>query len=634
MRRYLPNALLTLGAEVLVDDLAGRSLWEVFQPEVLYEQLLTLTVPTCLNAWLVLRRNPLPPNVNHLFLVAYACASHTPLVTTNFDLLFEDAADQLGLRPVVYVPGDSPARLKQPLSPNEFWLWKVHGSIAGDPADWSRGRDDPRPPLSLLTTMESISRVNVGVLSALESAIKGRTLCFVGYSGRDVDLFPEIKARRPRLLWIDGNFARGSTSDLASVLNRKLDQLKGESLDVWPDQVFSEYDRMHKLLPGGHKVNLSSVRQRCQHYRASFDHSRAFDEVLPKHLGADWDSYRERLLEVLLLKARGRYAVALDKGRVLEADLVRGGAAPELCELAALTAAQLSHERSRYVDCEAYALKGRRRVAELPRPDRKVFRVLFDCWAAEGRRMQFAHDLHSQVEVTLSPRFAIQALWSLLWQAAKMVPWILWAKRDSGAPVSRSRILHLYAQFEAVENAIRLIAFLRAFAQRGASGRTWIWSFVRPPMTAALKALDSKSKKFGYAAGSANARKFLARIPSASSVDVRATIEEGIELYQVGHYETGLELSDRNLGDLFFDGRRYPEAEAAYGSMLKRARSSGNGLNAVKAWVGIALCRERTSRPALSVAEADELRQLCGEVQGDDWQRVLRGVVERFQPHP
>jgi hypothetical protein len=631
MQRYLPNVIPDLSSEVLVEDLATGTLPEAFQPEIFYEQLLLLAPPACLNGWQVLRRNIFPPNLNHLFLVAYSHAKRTPLITTNFDLLFEEAALQLGVRPVIYVPGDSPAQLTRPLEADEFRLWKVHGSVAADPHDWQARRDDPTPPSSLLTTMESISRVNPPLLGALEFSIRNKTLAFVGYSASDVDLFPQIRQMRPSLLWIDRNLSAGATSYLAEPMRRRLARVHGRALEWWPDEVFAEYCRIRGSLPNGHVIDPAIVGGKCADFKRGFNASAALDEVLEGQPDNQWNSQRERLLEVLLLKARGRYVPALRKAEVLYRELSAGGL-PETVSIATLVAAQLSHERSRYVDCESYALRGIRALSDLPASERRPFRILFGCLAAEARRMQFAHDLHREVGFPLSNRFALRAFFALSTQLVRVLPRVVRPELPGSTGLSRDRTLRLYAQFEIIEHTIRLILFLRALVERVARGFPPLWRVARPPLTLALRWVDARCKRLGYAAGSANVRKTLGRIPGRGTDTQREAIEEGGDIYSVGHQETGIELSDRNLGDFYFDVGEIASAEAAYVKMLRGARGSGNVLNEIKARAAIGICRERTGRPAFSMLEFDEFKLLCEQVQGEDWQRAFGTVLGRFRP--
>jgi SIR2-like domain len=174
------------------------------QPEVLFEQA-SFLVPNLhtQQIWRVLRTNYSKPNIYHYLLVLSASSYRTPIVTLNFDTLLEKAADDLGLKPEVYVPRrkDRERFLTPTRVPDgKCRIWKIHGCI--DTTD-----DNENP--SLHTMMSQIGRPNRKMLRVLRQLVERCKLYIVGYSGRDGDFFPEL-ARLSRVsrvsvppVWID-----------------------------------------------------------------------------------------------------------------------------------------------------------------------------------------------------------------------------------------------------------------------------------------------------------------------------------------------------------------------------------------------------------------------------------------------
>jgi hypothetical protein len=179
------------------------------QPEVFYEDLLYLCPNAeVLNFWASLSETHLAqygfrlaPSASHRAIVSYSIRHRVPIFTTNFDSLFEAAAENAGIPYERITPfGDDQERVLRNLlnedTPRTLHIFKLHGSIE------SKGRLDLS---NLQTTMTSITRINLPVLSYLARLLSTHTLAFAGYSGRDVDYFPELceRARPDSIVWLD-----------------------------------------------------------------------------------------------------------------------------------------------------------------------------------------------------------------------------------------------------------------------------------------------------------------------------------------------------------------------------------------------------------------------------------------------
>jgi hypothetical protein len=200
--------------------------YEGIQPELFYENLLAVREDRGLlglwrvlsPTWLQTQGAELAPNANHLALAAYAARTGIPIFTTNFDMLFEAAAIALRLPRRTYVAAEP--SLQEPC-PGVVRVVKLHGSIE---------LDDRVNLESLQSTMESITAVDEGFVSAILGACVGRTLTFVGYSGCDIDYFPVLSAPSlsPRPFWfVPPNDA--STAARARLIGARIvSQLPGE----------------------------------------------------------------------------------------------------------------------------------------------------------------------------------------------------------------------------------------------------------------------------------------------------------------------------------------------------------------------------------------------------------------------
>lgn len=206
-------------------------------PEQFYEQILRVVrSEECLGLWRSLQRshlaqtgNNVTPNINHRFVVEYSKAARLPIFTTNFDDMLEAAAIELGLRPVVILPGTATERDAVRLFHGDFpaqdsvFIFKLHGTVELE------GRSSLE---TIHTTVRSISRVNFPVIDLVQHLSASRSLSFAGYSGRDIDLFPQLvqMAKGSAPYWID------KFEDRATRENSKW--IGAERVETWPDIVF------------------------------------------------------------------------------------------------------------------------------------------------------------------------------------------------------------------------------------------------------------------------------------------------------------------------------------------------------------------------------------------------------------
>ncbi len=183
------------------------------------------------------------PNVAHYFLVYYSVFAKVPLLTMNYDTLFEKAfieLKQIGLVEgalEVYTPEDTPPSLEKINS--GLVLCKLHGTIEDGSKNFNH--------LSIKTTMAEITKITADWSEFIRKLCTSFSPCFAGYSGRDIDYFPIFKNIysvvtnvNTELFWLD-NFKDGSSS-----LLRKADETNAFQVnDYFSDVLEKIYSKLN-----------------------------------------------------------------------------------------------------------------------------------------------------------------------------------------------------------------------------------------------------------------------------------------------------------------------------------------------------------------------------------------------------
>ena len=141
---------------VTITDKEKIDICNTIQPEVFYESIIGMTHSfECLSIWRSLYRTEQEkhcvqcvPNFSHLFIVKYSYKNSLPIITTNFDSMFEQACVLLNIKYRIVLPTESPSDLEA----NKLSICKVHGSIQDDIGNYS--------PHTLWTTMTQITKIN------------------------------------------------------------------------------------------------------------------------------------------------------------------------------------------------------------------------------------------------------------------------------------------------------------------------------------------------------------------------------------------------------------------------------------------------------------------------------------------
>ena len=310
------------------------------QPEVFYENLLYLTNSIdSLHLWNSLSPNclkkysfPIVPNINHLCIVDYSVKNNVPIFTTNFDTLFEEASNELGYEHKIVLPYTEDEKTvielfkNNKIKENIAYIFKLHGTI-----------DSIK---TLHTTMTSISKVNFTVIDFLEDLCNRKHVVFVGYSGRDIDYFPEIKKRTIELkpFWVNKFDKRDETY-------RSSEEIKAIRVEMYPSEFFEKINSNQKI-----KTKQVIIYPGIEE-KIFTDLQKDIKNVI------DWSKENKILLLGLLCKEIGEYEIAYGMLLKLYHNCFSLFSSDEKKAILLINLSKLSHENSKYASCGYFAKK-------------------------------------------------------------------------------------------------------------------------------------------------------------------------------------------------------------------------------------------------------------------------------------
>ncbi|MBS1870140.1 MAG: hypothetical protein JSS99_10775 [Actinobacteria bacterium] len=553
-------------------------------PEIYYETLMDVVGQDVVEVWSVLdlwRRDArlarfgLGPSAVHRALALVAARSGMPLATTNFDLLLEEAARELGLSPDVI---------------------KLHGSV-----------DEPE---TIRTTLRTITVTDDAALGRLASRFRDprATVCLIGYSGRDLDLFPHICNWGLRdAWWLDLAF------DDKHAIHRWPQGFRAVRADAsaWADAVLARLSAP----PPPPRAPLDVAAARTTYAELLTERTRAVAQRLLAP-----DDPRRRLVHALALYGTGSNREAARNLRLLREDRAQLERLPAWLQARALLlGAQLAHEFARYADSaqDARAARAATRGRGRRHPPTTVAARLHELEAERVARLPRlpvggAAQLRSPAQWLLTIRFALGALTPLRHR---------WLRRAVfGGHTAQLDGSEIRATFEYVEHLVRLGAIVQGALETLLRRRLlrlllpwWRW-------------VDARSRVAGYAAGVANAAKYRERIEAPQ----RSPLGAG-HLFAMFPSHTGGSLAHRDAGERLLlqaqhaaEPRRSElrrEAFAAFWSARAEARRAGDPSLVLKAMVGMALARDDVRFPA---AEVDAL---LAEIQSPAYSRARDALV-------
>ena len=574
------------------------------QPEIFYEVVLSLTMTIdSLHLWQSLHPKThnifsvdSRPNLAHLFIVEQSHKSNLPIFTTNFDNMFELAADLLGIPYEIILPTIAPLAT---LSRNKLAICKVHGSIQNMNGEFT--------PQSLATTMTAITKINVPWLEYIASVMKKAHLCYVGYSGRDIDLFPHLRAYSQKksalpIIWI--NRFTDCYSDIASKMCKAI-----RVEDIFPSEAFQQIIINRQLTSKA--IKIAKINARIKSGKSeTIQMLTVLSEELSKRVILSHDE--QDFLYAQLKSKLGNYseAITLLKHLNIRSNSLNMRHKHELL----LGCSRLSHEVSKYQSCKTYAQRVLRSQKQSDFTDIDI-ELQARCLVSEALRMNVPADTYFQVKETFMLRlFCLYVLIHFI--VTSLLNTIsIYMRRTTFAELSPA------TQHELLEHKIRFWGFIQS---------RWIRKFkyktIRNLFIPIWNRIRHECQIYGYAGGVANTGKYCFRL-----LPDHERANEAENIFGLMTYSTGKELSIRNLADLALERGSFGEAESLMCDLIKQAQKSGNRLNEAKGLLGLAkVKKEMNHTPLLNDAELKRLKLLFSEVEGRFWSKYFNYLQTEY----
>jgi hypothetical protein len=596
--RYTARVLLPAMSDEQKEAITSR-----IQPENFYEIILGVTnKQESLHLWSSLHAgtqrkfgSEAQPNLAHFFIVEQSAKYGWPIFTTNFDCMFESAAMALDKEPLLFLPEMSPPEDKQ-ISKRQVAICKLHGTVQDLHGVFT--------PQSLWTTMNQISKINTPWVNYIQHCMTRGHLCFVGYSGRDLDLFPYIKSAAvnqsgKEIFWI--NEFDGDYSDAAS---RECKATRVEH--IWPSRAFNTAIRKF----GVPSESISLAEQRAE----ITSQGQRDTNVVLLSLSNELKSKLELSLSVqqlILGLVQGRlseFSAALNTLNNLDQGPLSDHQRGELL----LACARLSHEIANYLSCRRYA-KAALRLSKRMKDEGLDIRMQARCLLSEAFRMLVPHQ-----------SFAAR------WKKYFWYPFLLFVVCHFAVTAGLNKLsirfsrknladFSIASQHELLEHSIRSSAILQGFVS---SVKILSKGFWRERLLERWRDLHSRSTLAGYAAGMANTLKFSFRLDHS-----HGSQSESNYIYSLMTYTTGKEISVRDLADYALSEDRLEEASQLYQETTRLANASGSRLTAIKGLIGIMKVNEiRGLNPLLSASEKEMFFKLTDRFEGRLWRLYFRSL--------
>jgi hypothetical protein len=316
-------------------------------PEIYYDVIRDLVGDNAIKAWEVLefwkdnielKKFHLGPNIAHYLIVFLASKGKSPVITTNFDTLFEEAALRLGITPEVSTPLSKTYKISP--KNNTVAIWKVHGSV-----------DNLE---SIRTTLQTITMTDTIKLGEIQKQFErqGADVCFVGYSGRDIDLFPFILSWKTgsTYFWLDPYFKEWHRIYTDP---QKFTAILGDS-DEWAKPIISQLDVMQLK-----KALIDDEKNKAEREKAKNE----YNEIIKSHIINVFENFlREDFETTDLIHAFSLRAIGLSKNAKVYIDRfiknkqgLQDKRSLDLLARAYLLKASTMHETSKYIDSEENA---------------------------------------------------------------------------------------------------------------------------------------------------------------------------------------------------------------------------------------------------------------------------------------
>ena len=586
--------------------------------EIYYEILCDLLEPDqdvmhvweALRFWIEapeLRAFDLRPNLGHLVAVYLAWRSGTPIITTNFDTMFEGAAVQLGLQPLVGCEGST---LPQPVTGSaSVAIWKLHGSVDAALFD------------TILSTLRDLTRLDKSKIVALEKQYHkaGCTPVFLGYSGRDLDLFPYIgQFRFQQAIWIDPGFGnpRAEAQHVLSALppdqDRRFAAVKAKGSE-WAGAVIDQLS--------GSDVHLMELRRIAAIPTVDRSHevSAEFEQLLLQHAGRilrpllPAKDAKRLLIHAFAMNAVGQRQLCIHYCDEYLDRTARDLAADQRLRIRTLLLrAQALHDLARFEESERDA----KQAAELAKAKKKPLLHAQACFAIdEALRSQHFPRLSLQDHLLLlQPQSWLTLLRFVLdnWRFKRVI------ERDPKHPdYWRAACLQL-------EHSIRLGSIPHGAIERLRLGKLLGWLIFRFWWSD----IGNRCLEIGYAAGYGAACRYAERMGFPLAHGASA-------VFEILKDPTGRTIAHRDRAERLLAQANRASSAADYEELRQRARKEIDATEEEGDRVGDAslvlkaLVLRRQADPDFRVPR-DRVLQLLSLIQGAGYQAARRRLLRRL----
>jgi hypothetical protein len=598
-----------------------REALEKILPEIYYEILAEVLGHHVLDVWKVLtfwqqNEGPLAPfnlgsNSIHLTLIYLAWRCKMPIITPNYDTFFEHAAFKLNLKPEVYGPTDDPQRASQE---NAVAIWKVHGDI---------GNGDTS---SLYSTLRMITRSNPKILNHIRELVTDdlTRFCFIGYSGRDIDLFPYFASwdlKKP-IFWIDRQYSTDHMSFRAE------EALQNKSLPVF-QRIKADMKEMVYLYIDGLKNEDNKIDMIRECIKREFEEidgeskaAKLYKVLSSNHIrqilsGIQENDPRRILIYSMALKSVGQNAYSIYAiDQFLDQLPIKDENVNRLSCRALLVKASLEHEYCHYEESRRYAEMAKYYAGyhHLTALKAQAIMEIDEALRMEHyARLQYYDYIHM-----LYPNFWI-TLFKFIWHSY-ILYCEFWQDEDNHTNYDNMNTAFTYA-----EHLIRLGAII----QQGLAYIPLLKNISVSIMTHWWTNILQRCLRIGYAKGTANTQKYGERIgirPEELQV-ISANL-----LYGMLGDMTGQAIAERDKGERFIQKMHtstddeeiknlLTDAVKAYNEAIMYSKLIHDSLLELKVHIKLRHIDNRYR------VERERLCYLLSEIQGAATRRMAKRLI-------
>lgn len=552
------------------------------QPEIFYEKLIQIVRNDyCFNLWASLNDSNFP-NLNHLFIVRYSFLNRVPIITTNFDLMFERAAEILGVKYKVLLPDDH----FDCCFDDVLYIFKVHGSLGVE--------ENCIKNLSI--TMTSLTKINRRFIEYLHSIMNNKHLCIVGYSGRDLDLYPYIQeyaiSGAKRIFWVN-KFRNGSIS------LEKANKCFSEKISEYPEEVFRQH--IQGCASNNDLFDVENyVKQRYQ-----VPNERKLHTLYKELVGFNLINEQEKkLLYVTVLYSLARYKKAYDYAVNIFDEDFTSNLSTENKLIFYTQFAKLSHENTKYESCKKFS----KIVMDIAinNGDNKYYDYYF--MGMMLRDESFRMGIVKPVYFPYRKDFK-----SILYTFSTFISTIINFKMSL---VKRNVLfsdLPSWIQHEYIEHQIRFYSVCQAALTL--LERFSFLSCLRKSLERFLirewDKLKILSIEYGYASGIANSGKYKNRL--VYNIDNNTEIKG---IFDLTSSSTGKEIIYRDDADRELKRKNIDRAEKFFRDSISLSIKSGNVLNSLKSYEGLLFIHQK-HQDVITVQDKEIYHDLLTNVESD-----------------